>query len=1507
MEPDPSNGIKSLSPSDALFTLLKRQAKEFETFGKRMSLDIQNSSKFYIQDQMKHELAKTLELDKILGKQQEQLVCQSHLIDSLRSRIKELENESITKCREIRRLKDEFLDFKKEIKTLLGLDETLSEEYDSDDFEFIHSDSKDTDSKSNQIVDIKKGDLTAITDNNTLPNDIKDDDFSHANLTASADEINGSNIKSDEKVSVLFDEYFYSNVESHGESSTSAISPNNKYSDNEMIDNCERKLSSAASKGKGIESDITIPAEDHVNKEDHQLEDDLDEDIKYNPRNHPSHDPNQNLNAAQKLRDILLDLKASELENNEPKNLQDDFNYVKKNSASQRKEVTSCLPPITIDPQVVNGPSSSPSALKKKPTSESRKQPTIVEKIEADIQSTIVQFQERNAKIKQKTFNYLLNQFTLESLIKYQRTNYYNVLARGPKRSIKLMVKSALRSELCNRDKRVTQPIEEYVKRKIIPSLPPGIKSYTEYEKTCHFVKLSDEKKKRIKKISTIEPKTNVRRNISLPGNNEVTSNILQVVQKPSVKLGKSYDFATVEQGWYDWWDQKGFFGSTNSDDRNSEKFIMLSPPPNVTGSLHIGHALTFSIQDALSRWYRMSGYRVSWIPGTDHAGIGTQSVVERKLLKEQNITRHDLGRENFVKEIWNWRKLHGDKIIQQLRCLGASLDWDNLFFTMDSPRSQAVTNAFIRLYNDGMIYRDTRLVNWCCALETVISDIEVDYETISKQTFLSLPGRVEKVEFGVIHKFAYPIADNGSSDLRELVVATTRIETMLGDTAVAVHPDDPRYKSLHGKYVMHPLLNKRIPIVCDPELVDMEFGTGAVKVTPGHDTNDFACARRHQLPIINIFNKNGTLNDNCGIISLINNDRFDVRNIIVDKLQSLGYYRGKDTNHEMRVAICSRSGDVIEQLLQPQWYLRCKDMAQRALQDVENGNIVIKPSHHIEEWNRWLGNIQDWCISRQLWWGHSVPAYHLSYEGQTSGNGLWFVAASMNEADQLVKEYFRQNNISLQTNYTLKRDDDVLDTWFSSALLPLSALKWNGGHEIPMNYPTTMIETGFDILFFWVSRMTMLCTYFSGKPPFKNILLHAMVRDSQGRKMSKSLGNVIDPLHVIYGITSKEMQQSLCDSNLTKSEIKKSASSLSKEFPEGIKACGTDSLRFSLVSYTQQTRQINLDISNVVSSRNFCNKIWNLFKFAHDRFDSLNHVVSLHKTASASSLCAYTEHLSLVDRYILSKMANTIVYAQNGFQKMALHEVTDTLRNFIVGNLCGVYLEFVKPVLYGNQGDVDYKAQKAALRVFEICLDNSLRLLHPFMPFITEELWQSLLNRSENKFLPESIMLAEYPKIADFSMWQDSKVEHDMQVVLNIIHASRSLRQENNIPSKSLPFIIWTSDQELINDQGPIKKNFKDIQKFIKASELKIIDSQDDSSLNNSAVSFVTSNLKVYVPMSSIYEIFLKENNISKDDKLKELNRKLDKVILELGLLKNRMEKPEYESKAPASAKKID
>ncbi|CAG8481612.1 27207_t:CDS:10 [Gigaspora margarita] len=865
-----------------------------------------------------------------------------------------------------------------------------------------------------------------------------------------------------------------------------------------------------------------------------------------------------------------------------------------------------------------------------------------------------------------------------------------------------------------------------------------------------------------------------------------------------------------VEQGWYDWWEYKGFFGSNNMNEtfkESTKNFTMLAPPPNITGNLHIGHALTLSIQDAIVRWYRMSGYRVLWIPGTDHAGIGTQSVVERQLYKTKNLTRHDLGRENFINEVWKWRELHGNRIIEQMRRLGASLDWKNLYFTMDPPRSHAVTNAFVKLFNDGMIYRDTRLVNWCCELGTAISDIEVDYETVSKQTFLKIPGHKESIEFGVLHKFAYPVADS-SSGLSELVVATTRIETILGDCAVAIHPDDPRYKSLHDKEVIHPLLNKRIPIVCDAELVDMQFATGVVKVTPGHDINDYACARRHQLPIINILNKDGTLNENCGIADLINKDRFEVRKDIINRLQSLGYYRGKDVNHEMRIAKCSRSGDIIEPLLQPQWYIKCKDMQLRALQDIENGKMQIQPSYHVEEWNRWLGNIQDWCISRQLWWGHPVPAYNLTYEGQESDEGLWFAATSLLEAEQFVKKYFQQNNIALQTNYVLKQDEDVLDTWFSSALLPFSSLNWKGDQNIP-------------------------------------------VRDAQGRKMSKSLGNVIDPLNVIEGVTLKEMHQTIHNSNLSNHEIEKSIKLLSREYPEGIKACGTDTLRFGLVNYTQQSKS----------------------------------------------------DLTLIDRYILSRLSNTVTKCQLGFEKFELFESTKAVKDYIFEDLCGVYLEFIKPILYDNSENIDKK-----------------------------ELWQSLVERCDNNVklgTPESIMVSRYPKVADFESQKDCTVENDMKTILSVIHAARSLRQSNNIPlGQSLPFIIWSDDRDLLDNQGPIKKYFQDIRKFIKASEIRVIDDklQDDSVktlLTDSAVTLISTNLKVYVPMSSILEIKKSTdvNNgknkvktsssdpsgISITENLSRLIKKYEKITNEIENLQGRIIKVEYLKKVPEKIKEND
>ncbi|KAK9762951.1 hypothetical protein K7432_010796 [Basidiobolus ranarum] len=983
-------------------------------------------------------------------------------------------------------------------------------------------------------------------------------------------------------------------------------------------------------------------------------------------------------------------------------------------------------------------------------------------------------------------------------------------------------------------------------------------------------------------------------------------------VNKPKRTLNGNYQPAEVEKGWYEWWESQGYFSPTYMHSRtgNTKTTTILTPPPNVTGNLHIGHALTFSVQDSLVRWRRMCGEAVSWIPGTDHAGIGTQSVVEKQLMKQSNLTRHDLGREKFISEVWKWKELHGNKIIDQMRKMGSSLDWEKEFFTMDAPRTEAVTNAFIQLFRDGLLYRDTRIVNWCCHLETAISDIEVDYETVQGQTFLALPGREEKVEVGVLHKLAYKVIDP-VDDTKELVVATTRIETILGDCALAIHPDDPRYKSLHGKTVLHPILNQEIPIVCDSELVDPDFGTGVVKVTPGHDPNDYACGRRHNLPLTSILDKNGAFNELCGVAKYRNKDRYVVRNEIVEELIESGAYRGKDVNHEMRISRCSRSGDLIEPMVQPQWFLNCQEMAKTAIKNMDDGSMNIAPNHHKPDWYRWLENIQDWCVSRQLWWGHRIPAYRLIFndpelrkaipEYQNQQKELWFVAESKEEATQQVKAFLTQNEISSQVSYSLEQDDDVLDTWFSSALLPLSALGWNGKSKTPEHYPTAFIETGFDILFFWVARMAMLSTHFSGTPPFKDIYLHAMIRDSQGRKMSKSLGNVIDPLHVINGVSLSELRRALHNGNLAPEEIKKSESVMEKEFPNGIPACGTDALRYSLVSYTQQTRQINMDISNVTSALYFGNKLWNLCKFSFGRFETLREHVPQVSDSLATPNVTNLKNQPLVNQYILSRLADTIQKSHSAMSEYQLHQAADSIRRFIVNDLCDVYLEFSKPTLYGN---TTVEEQRSATLILTTCLDASLRLLHPFMPFVTEELWQNLITHtnSETRDQPDSLMVSEFPVSEKFQTFYDEQVESEMQTILSLIHASRSLRQTQHVSiSKELPFFIWTDQSDLIES---LEKYSPELKNFVKATSLEIVHGKEREPPNDVAISVISPNLKVYVPINALKS---EGSNLKVQGEINRMKRKMEKIAVEMETLESKIHKPEYEERVPERVKLND
>ncbi|GAA5816462.1 hypothetical protein MFLAVUS_009991 [Mucor flavus] len=991
------------------------------------------------------------------------------------------------------------------------------------------------------------------------------------------------------------------------------------------------------------------------------------------------------------------------------------------------------------------------------------------------------------------------------------------------------------------------------------------------------------------------------------------------MVPKPKKEFGPSYNAKVVEEGWYEWWNAQGLFRASSADYQNTAKekkpFTMITPPPNVTGSLHIGHALTFSVQDAVVRWKRMNGYDVQWIPGTDHAGIGTQSVVEKMIMKERGLSRHDLGRDAFVKEIWKWKEKYGNHILHQMRRMGASLDWKNEFFTMDSDRYEAVQNAFMQLFQDGLIYRDTRLVNWCCALETVISDIEVDYKNVNGRTLLNLPGRSTPVEFGVLHNFSYKVVDPDLGGIDELTVSTTRIETMLGDCAVAIHPQDERYKSLHGKSVYHPILKKEIPIVCDENLVDMEFGTGVVKITPAHDPNDYACARRHNLPIESIFDKLGKLNHNCGLPELVGHDRFEVREIVIEKLNQLGCYKGKDNNHVMRVAVCSRSGDVIEPLLQPQWYIKCSELAAISKKQVENGQMKIVPDIFVQDWYRWLDNIQDWCISRQLWWGHEIPAYQIKLSGDKTrdqGLDLWVVASDEINAEKRAVELLQKRGFPKDTLFELTKDGDVLDTWFSSGLLPLSALGWKGkeGEAIPARYPIQVMETGYDILFFWVARMAMLANHFAGnKVPFETIYLHAMVRDAQGRKMSKSLGNVIDPLHVIEGVSLQDMKDNLLHTNLPEKEIGTSTRNLEKEYPNGIPPCGTDSLRFALVQYTQQSRQINLDISNVIQTSYFCNKLWNLFKFGLGRLEQQPNL-----NFDSRQILSSSQDLSLVNRYILSRMADTITKCQNGFESSRLFEATDALRRFVVEDVCDTYVEFSKSAL--SKSDLDEKEKNTTLRILHACMDISLRLAHPFMPFVTEELWQhmrSSLPVLDTSTGAPSLMVETYPDTASFAELHNEQVEDHFKVILSIIHASRSLRQGNQINvGKELPFTILCDDPQLLDQNGPLNLYISEIQNFVKASQITVLDAKTNSlTLDQWTSKAIDDKLQILVPTREVLKAQLEIAAAKGADlgtviknKSALLNKKLNKVKLDLEKLNVKMNKPGYGQAVPDAVK---
>ncbi|CAG8744332.1 12511_t:CDS:10, partial [Gigaspora margarita] len=921
-----------------------------------------------------------------------------------------------------------------------------------------------------------------------------------------------------------------------------------------------------------------------------------------------------------------------------------------------------------------------------------------------------------------------------------------------------------------------------------------------------------------------------------------------------SKPMASSYNPKAVESAWYAWWEKQGFFKPEFAADgkpKSDGLFVVPAPPPNVTGSLHIGHALTVTIQDTLIRWNRMLGKTVLFNPGMDHAGISTQSVVEKKLWTENQQTRHDLGREKFIEEVWKWKNLYGDRIQNQLKRLGGSYDWDRSVFTMDQKLSNAVMETFCRLQEEGIIYRATRLINWCVRLNTALSNLEVENKELTGRTLVTVPGYDEKVEFGVLTSFGYPIENSDE----KIIVATTRPETMLGDTAVAIHPQDERYKHLHGKFVIHPFNGRRIPIVLDDIAVDMSFGTGAVKITPAHDFNDYEVGKRHNLEFINIFNDDGTLNQNAGQFQGMK--RFHARKSVVDALKEKDLFIGTQEN-PMTIPLCAKSGDVIEPILKPQWWVSCTDMANEAMKAVTDGKLRIYPKTSEKDWFRWLGSIQDWCISRQLWWGHRVPAYFIKIANKTqdSSDGTYWVSGrNMDEANEKAKKRFP--NIE----FTLEQDPDVLDTWFSSGLWPFSIFGWPEMTDDLVNfYPTSLLETGWDILFFWVARMVMLGIKLTGQVPFSEVFCHAMIRDAHGRKMSKSLGNVIDPVDVIQGISLESLHAKLYEGNLDKREIEKAKTGQKADYPNGIPECGTDALRFALGAYTSTGRDINLDILRVEGYRKFCNKLWNATRFA---------LIKLGTDFKPRPDANVTGKESLVELWTLHKLNQAIIDTNK-----ALHE-----RNFMNATTA----ELIKPLTADNSISSNAECKRSAEDTLYTCLEAGLKLLHPLMPFVTEELYQRLPRRPGDD--NPTIIRAKYP--LEIPEYHNPHAEEQFDLVFSVVKAARSLIVEYNIQSNASLFIQVASDSlvTLFTAQE------QSIVTLIKGAKSVHVFQHGESIPAGCASSTVTDEINV---------LLLVKGSVNIDAEVAKFQNKLDKTTQALTVLQKKIQIPDYESKVP-------
>ena len=888
--------------------------------------------------------------------------------------------------------------------------------------------------------------------------------------------------------------------------------------------------------------------------------------------------------------------------------------------------------------------------------------------------------------------------------------------------------------------------------------------------------------------------------------------------------MDKTYNPNSIESKIYKTWEKKGYFRPTDK----GEPYCIMIPPPNVTGTLHMGHAFQDTIMDTLTRYHRMQGKKTLWQVGTDHAGIATQMVVERQLEKD-GFSRLEMGRDNFTDKIWQWKNDSGNTISNQLRRIGASVDWTRERFTMDSSLSEAVTEVFVQLFEEKLIYRGKRLVNWDPVLLTALSDLEVN----------------PTEELGKLWHLKYQIANSD----KKLLVVTTRPETMLGDTAVAVNPNDQRYKHLIGQEIELPLCSRNIPIIAD-DYVDQEFGSGCVKITPGHDFNDFEIGQRHNLDVINIFTKDAKLNSNTPT-EFVGLDRFKAREIVIQKMESLGLV-DKIEDHNLIIPRGDRSGAILEPYLTDQWFVKIESLAQPAIDAVKNGDIKFVPENWSKTYFDWMNNIQDWCISRQLWWGHRIPAWYDQDKNV-------YVAKS---EEEVRKKY------QLGPDKKLKQDDDVLDTWFSSALWPFSTLGWpDKTNDLKTFYPTNVLVTGFDIIFFWVARMIMMGLKFIGHVPFQEVYIHGLVRDKDGQKMSKSKGNILDPIDLIDGIDLNSLIKKRTEGLMQPQLEPFITNDTKKEYPSGIPKFGTDALRFTFASMATTGRDVRFDLKRIEGYKNFCNKLWNAARFIIMNTER----IELHDKKPNP------EDMSLADIWIQGKLHSLITSIKKNINNYRIDLIANSLYDFVWNDYCNWYLELSKSILK-NDDQSKLKQKRATQLNLLFTLDATLKCLHPIIPFITEELWQTI-NTDPTK---KSIMVENYPNSKDFIV--DQPILDQMDWLIAFVLSVRQIRSEMNISPKIKIRVLLqdanNKDLELMEKSKIYIKNLAGI------AEIKPIDDKPPM-----AAIALLKGMKILIPLEGIIDIEFERKRCEK--KLNQINKELDSM-------KNRLMNKEFITKAP-------